>query len=242
MTERSSSPITAAEVLGVLRRRGSRRNVEGMARYGIAPKKAFGVPAPAMHAIARRAGKDHRLALGLWRTGVHDARILACLVAEPDRLTRRQAERWALDFDSWALCDTCCMHLLDRTPYALELVESWAVREEEYVRRAAFALIASLAVHDKRLPDAQMRKFLRIIRRGADDPRPMVRKAVNWALRQIGKRNLPLNGHALALAARLRESRSAPARWVGSGAHRELSSTAVARRLKKRATRTPVSR
>ena len=234
--------MTAAEVLGALRRRGSRRNVEGMARYGIAPKKAFGVPAPAMHAIARRAGKDHRLALGLWRTGVHEARILACLVAEPDRLTRRQAERWALDFDSWALCDTCCMHLLDRTPYALELVESWAVREEEYVRRAAFALIASLAVHDKQLPDAQMRKFLRIIRRGADDPRPMVRKAVNWALRQIGKRNLALNAAAVDVAAGLKARTSAAARWIGSDAHRELTSPAVARRLRDRARRTSGTR
>jgi 3-methyladenine DNA glycosylase AlkD len=213
-----------------------------MARFGIAPAKAFGVSAPSMKAIARRTGRDHRLALELWKTGWHEARIIACMIADPARLTEAQALRWALQFDSWAVCDACCLYLLDRTPYALAIAESWAAREEEYVRRAGFALMAVLAVHDKALPDAQMRKFLRIIRRGADDPRPMVRKAVNWALRQIGKRNVALNGHALALAARLRESRSAPARWVGSDAHRELSSAAVARRLKERATRAAASR
>lgn len=238
MTKRRPSSMTAAEVLGALRRRGSRRNVEGMARFGIAPKKAFGVSAPVMKSLARRIGRDHRLALELWKTGWHEARILACMTADPARLTEKQALRWALQFDSWAICDSCCLYLLDRTPYALAIAEAWAAREEEYVRRAGYALMAVLAVHDKGLPDAQMRKFLRIIRRGAEDPRPMVRKAVNWALRQIGKRNLALNAAAIDVAAGLKERNAPAARWVGSDAHRELTSAGVGRRLRARADRT----
>ena len=225
------------EVLAWLRRRGRRANVEGMARFGITATRAFGVSMADMRPLARRIGRDHELAAELWTSGWHEARILASLVDDPAQVTRRQMEQWVRDFDNWAVCDSVCMHLFDRTPHAWGKVALWTRRQREFQRRAGFALIASLALHDKAAPDAVFERVLPLIERYADDPRNFVKKAVNWALRQVGKRNLALHRLALDLATRLAQSESAAARWVGSDARRELAAAAVAARLKRREAR-----
>jgi len=199
-------------------------------RFGITARQAYGWAIPALRELARETGRDHTLAQQLWATGILDARILAALVDEPDRVTPRQMERWARDFDSWAVCDACCMHLFDRTPYAHVKVRAWSGRKEEFVKRAAFALMAALAVHEKDGSDETFRAFLPLCEREAGDARNFVKKAVNWALRQIGKRNASLRAAAIASAERIAAQGSASARWIGADALRELRSAAVAKR------------
>jgi 3-methyladenine DNA glycosylase AlkD len=213
--------MPVSSILADLRRAGSRKNVEGMARYGIRPARAFGVPSPVLEAMARRLGRDHGLAARLWKTGVHEARILAALVEEPARVTPAQMERWVRAFDSWALCDTVCGKLFDRTPYAYAKARAWSGRREEYVKRAGFALIAWLAAHDKQADDARFAALLPLIEREASDPRNFVRKAVNWALRQIGKRNPRLLRAARASAARIARQGTPAARWIAADALRD---------------------
>jgi 3-methyladenine DNA glycosylase AlkD len=193
-----------------------------MARFGITPALAYGVSAPAMQKLAREIGHDSKLAVDLWNSRVHDARILAAYVMEPSRLTQREMDRWARQFDSWAVCDNACMHLFRKTPFAWEKVVDWSSRKEEYVKRAAFALIATLAVHDKKADDRVFLALLPVIEREATDERNFVKKAVNWALRQIGKRNAVLCKAAIKSAERLKKSESSSARWIGSDALREL--------------------
>jgi 3-methyladenine DNA glycosylase AlkD len=221
-------------ILAWLERRGTRRNREGMARFGIVSAKAFGVSMTTMRPLIKRLGRDHSLAQRLWATGWHEARILASFVDEPSRVTPAQMERWCSDFDNWAVCDSVCMHLFDRTPHAFAMAQRWSRRRGEFVRRAGFALLASLAIHDKKTADPVFLRALKWIERGATDQRNFVKKAVNWALRQIGKRNLALNAEAIALADRLAGSSEAAARWVGKDALRELTSVPVARRLGKK--------
>jgi 3-methyladenine DNA glycosylase AlkD len=221
----------AATVLAWLERRASKRNREGMARYGIVAPKVFGVSVGTLRAYAKRLGPDHALAAALWATGWYEARMLAAFVDEPARVTPAQMDRWARAFDNWAICDTVCFHLFDRTPYAWAKVRAWAPRQEEFVRRAAFALLASLVVHDKAAGDAPFRAGLRLIERAARDDRNFVKKAVNWALRCIGKRNAALNRAARAVARRLAAAGDTAPRWVGKDALRELTSAAVQRRL-----------
>ncbi len=218
-------------VLAHLRAHADARNVAGMARYGIRSARAYGVPGPLIHAIARSIGRDHRLAARLWRTGILEARAVAALIDDPGLVDENQMERWVSEFDSWAICDHVCGKLFDRTPFAWKKARAWSRRRPEFTRRAAFSLIAWLAVHDKGAPDRRFVAVLPLVERAATDERPMVRKAVNWALRQIGKRNRRLNRHAVACATRLRQQRSAAARWVGSDALRELRSPAVQARL-----------
>jgi 3-methyladenine DNA glycosylase AlkD len=198
-------------------------------RFGITARQAYGWSVPALRELAREAGRDHTLAQQLWATGILDARILAALVDEPERVTPRQMERWARDFDSWAVCDACCMHLFDRTPYAHVKVRAWSGRKEEFVKRAAFALMAALAVHEQDGDDA-FRAFLPLCEREAGDARNYVKKAVNWALRQIGKRNAGLRAAAIASAERIAAQDSPSARWIAADALRELKSAAVAKR------------
>ena len=217
------------ERLEALARPGGR---EGMARFGINPHRALGVRIPDLRRLAREIGTDHSLALSLWRTNVHDARIIASMVDDPAKVTERQMEAWAGDFDSWDLCDQCCGNLFDRTPFAHGKALEWSGRDEEFVKRAGFALMAWAAVHDRTADDRVFLEFLPIVEREADDDRNFVRKAVNWSLRQIGKRNRRLHRAAVAVARRLtkrRESRSA--RWIGADALRELESEAVLSRL-----------
>lgn len=216
----------AADLVERLRALGTPENVAGMARFGINPDHAVGVSVTTLRRMARETGKDHALALALWATGVHEARILASMVEEPERVTRAQAERWVRAFDSWDLCDQCCMNLFRKTPHAWDLARQWTGREETFGKRAGFALLATLAVHEKEAPDEAFRAFLPVIEAEAKDPRNFVRKAVNWALRQIGKRDPALRKEALALARRLAASDERSARWVGKDAVRELEKPA----------------
>jgi 3-methyladenine DNA glycosylase AlkD len=195
----------------------------GMARFGINPDRALGVRIPDLRRLAREIGRDHSLALRLWRTGVHEARILASMVDEPERVTERQMETWARSFDSWDLCDQVCGNLFDRTPFSHAAAARWAERKEEFVKRAGFALMAWLAVHDKEAGDRAFEGFLPLIEREADDARNFVKKAVNWALRQIGKRNARLRRDAVRVARRLAARDTSAARWVGRDALRELA-------------------
>jgi 3-methyladenine DNA glycosylase AlkD len=220
----------AAALVERLRALGSPGNAAGMARFGIRPAKALGVPIPALRAIARETGRDHALALALWETGIHEARILATMVDEPARVTPAQMTRWAEAFDSWDVCDQACGNLFRRTPHAWDLVPAWAAREEELVRRAGFSLLAALAVHDRKAPDARFVGAFPLIGRAATDPRNFVKKAVNWSLRQIGKRNPALRAEALVLAGRLAASQDPVARWVGKDAQRELARVAALRK------------
>jgi 3-methyladenine DNA glycosylase AlkD len=221
-------------IVKVLRSEGSPRNVEGMARFGISSARAFGVSAPVIHSIAKEIGKDHDLALKLWSTGILEARLIAGLVGEPSLVTKKLMNSWVRDFDNWAVCDGSCGNLFDKTPFAYEMAFLWAKRRQEFVKRAGFVLMASLAVHDKEAPNERFLKFLPVIKKEADDQRNFVRKGVNWALRQIGKRNVKLNATAISVGKELRTRPSSAARWIASDALRELESAAVQKRLRKR--------
>ncbi len=221
--------LTELESLG-----NAERLREMETRYGIRTAKAFGVAMADIQKMARRFGVDHALAAGLWETGWYEARTLAALVEDPAQVTEDQMDRWCADFDNWAICDTVCFKLFDRSPYALAKVEAWARSRVEFTRRGAFALLASLALHDKGAPDEAFSRCLPLIEDAAEDDRNFVKKAVNWALRAIGERSPALHAAALATAAMLAGSSSAPARWVGKDAFRQLRSPAVLGRLGKR--------
>ena len=229
MTAVLSPEARARAIVASLRRLGSRRNRDGMARYAIPSHRAFGVRMSRVQAIAKRHGRDHALALALWETGWHEARYFAAFVAEPDRLTPSQMDRWCRDFDNWAVCDTACFHLFDRSPHAFRKVALWARRKEEFVRRAAFALLASLALHDRETGDAAFRRCLPLIERAASDPRNFVKKGVSWALRGVGRRSRGLHAASLAVARRLAASSDAAERWVGRDALRDLTRARIAR-------------
>ena len=211
------------EVVRKLRRMRDPRAIEGMARFGIAGKGRLGLSIPALRRMAREIGTDHSLALKLWRSGIPDARILAGMVDDPSRVTGRQMERWVKDFDSWDVCDQVCSNLFDRTPFAGAKAAEWSGREEEFVKRAGFVLMAALSVHDKGAADSVFTRFFPAIKREATDDRNFVKKAVNWALRQIGKRNPKLNREAIKLAGEIRKIDSRAARWIASDALRELN-------------------
>jgi 3-methyladenine DNA glycosylase AlkD len=223
-------------VLRWLEKRGTRRGVEGMARYGIRAKRAFGVSVGTMMPLAKRLGRDHALAMALWKSGWFEARMLAALIEEPAKVTPAQMNAWAHDFENWADCDNACFHLFDKTPFAWEKTRQWAASPREFVKRAAFALMASLALHDKPAPDSRFRAMLPIIEKAARDDRNFVKKGVSWALRGIGNRNRALNASALVVARRLSASKTASCRWVGKDAHRDLTSAATRARLARRAT------
>lgn len=222
---------TAADILGKLHALANAEDVDGMSRFGIAAEGRLGVSVPDMRRIAKEAGKDHAAALELWSTGIAEARIVASMIAVPDELTDTQMESWVADFNSWDVCDQVCMNLFEKTPLARAKIVEWSSRDEEFVRRAAFALIACLGWHDKKAPDAEFVGYLPLIERGATDERNFVKKAVNWALRNIGKRNPALNTAAIETAERIQTLDSKPARWIASDALRELKSEVVRARL-----------
>ncbi|MGD9904837.1 MAG: DNA alkylation repair protein [Vicinamibacterales bacterium] len=221
----------ARTALTWLERRGTRRNRDGMARYGITAAKAFGVSMATMQTLARRLGRDHDLARALWRSGWHEARILAALVGEPDRLTPAEMDAWCRDFDNWAVCDTVCLHLFDKSPLAWRKVRAWARRRGEFEKRAAFALLAGLALHDRRAREARFHAVWPLIERAATDPRHYVRKGVSWALRAIGHRSLALHGAAVDLATRFARAEDPSTRWIGRDALRDLTRPAVRTRV-----------
>ena len=230
--------MTVAEILEELRSLGSPENVAGMARFGIVTKEAFGVPAKDLKEVAKRAKKEaddrHTLALELWATGVHDARAVAYLTDDPKQVTAEQMESWASGFDNWAITDGTCGHLFCRSPLAYAKAFEWSGRDEEFVKRAGIVLMAWLAVHDKKADDEKIAEFLTVLEEMADDERNFVKKAVNWSLRQIGKRSLHLNRLAIETAEKIKLRGTKPARWIASDALRELKSDAVAERLAKR--------
>ena len=215
--------MTTREVLAWLKRKGTRRNVLGMARYGIAAKRAFGVPMGTLLSLKKRLGKDHALATALWETGWYEARLLAALVGDPARVTSRQMNAWAAGFENWADRDTVCFHLFDRTPLAWEKARQWVKSPREFVKRGGFVLMACLALHDKAAPDKRFLALLPLIEKGAQDERNFVKKGVSWALRGIGRRNRSLNAATVAVAKRLALSKQAAPRWVGKDALRQLA-------------------
>jgi 3-methyladenine DNA glycosylase AlkD len=222
---------TCEEVVERLRSLGDPKAVAGAARFGIHVSNILGVSAPNLRKLAKDIGPDHALAGRLWKTGIHDARGLAALLDDPAKVTPQQMEQWAADFDSWAVCDAACCCLFDKTPHAWDKAVEWTGREPEYVRRAGFVLMAALAVHDKKAPDERFEAFLPVLVEHATDERNFVKKAVNWALRQIGKRNARLNKLAIGTAGDIRQIDSRAARWIAADALRELTSDKVQARL-----------
>jgi len=222
------------EALAWLERKGTRRNVESLARYGIVARRAFGVPVGTLLQLAKRIGKDHDLAAALWDSGWYEARLLAGMVDDPEQVTLRQMNAWAAGFDNWGVCDTVCFHLFDRTPFAWQKARQWAASPREFVKRAGFAMMAGQAGRDKAASDAQFVALFPLIEKGARDERNFVKKAVNWALRRIGRRNDALNAAALGVARRLAASDDASCRWVGRDALRELSGPTVRAELARR--------
>ena len=224
--------MTAAkDVVAWLETTGTRRTVEGMARYGLPSARAFGVPVGVMQKEAKRIGKDHDLAEALWKTGWFEARMMSAFLGEPERLTTERMNAWARDFADWGVTDTVCLHLFDKTPLAWGRLAPWARSPREFVKRGAFALLAGLSLHDKAAADARFLAALPLIEAAAEDDRNFVKKGVNWALRTVGRRNRKLNAAGVAVAKRLAASAEAAPRWVGKDALRELTSAKVRSRL-----------
>jgi len=221
--------------LASLKRQSSKATREGMARFAIPSDHAYGVAMKDIKALGTTIGRNQPLAAALWATGVYEARMLASFVGDPGQLTAGQMERWCKDFDNWAICDAMSFNLFDRTPHAWTKVAQWSRRRAEFEKRTAFALLWSLTVHDKRAADEAFERGLALIEREAGDERHFVKKAINMALRAIGKRNRALNSAAVVVARRLAASKDATARWVGKDALRELTSPALTKRLKTRA-------
>jgi len=220
-------------VIDRLRSLGDPKGVEGMTRFGIQSSNSFGVSVPQLRTLAREVGRDHMLAMKLWETGLHDARLLATMVDDPRKVTLEQMDKWVRDFDSWDVVDGSCGNLFDKTPFAVAKAKQWCKREEEFVKRAGFVMMAELAVHDKEAKEKVFLDFLPLIVGGASDERNFVKKAANWALRQIGKRNMKLNKAAVSTARRIRKIDSGAAKWVAADALRELKSPQVLKRLRK---------
>jgi 3-methyladenine DNA glycosylase AlkD len=228
--------MNVTDILDHLKSLSNPDAVAGMARYGINPKFAYGISIPTLRALAKEIGRDHALAVQLWDSGMHEARILASMIDDPKQVTEAQMDRWVEDFNSWDLCDQCLGNLFDRQgKLAYRKALEWSARKEEYVKRAGFVLMARLAVGSKGIADFE--SFWPIMIREATDERNYVKKAINWALRQIGKRSLPLNARAIATAHEMQQLDSKAARWIASDALRELTSEAVQARLRERTTR-----
>jgi len=224
--------VTRDEILDRLRSLADPEAKAGMARFGIETGTALGISIPKLRALARDIGRDHGLAEELWASGVHEARVLAALVDDPNLVSEEQMERWVVQIDSWDVCDGACSTLFDRTPFAYDKAAEWSARDEEFVKRAGFVLMAALAVHDKVAPDERFLEMLPLIERESHDERNFVKKAVNWALRGIGKRDRSLNAAAIAAGERIRAQDSRAARWIAADALRELRSDSVRSRLK----------
>jgi 3-methyladenine DNA glycosylase AlkD len=228
----SGKKRSSKEILATLRSMSNPEAVASMARFGVKDVQAFGVSVPALRELARSIGKDHSLALELWDTGLHEPRELATMIADPKQITEELMERWVKDINSWDVCDHCCGNLWDKTPFAYQKALEWSKRPEEFVKRAAFSLMAGLAVHDKKASDEAFTRFLPTIKRESTDERNFVKKAVNWALRQIGKRNRILNQKAIETAHEIQKLNSKSAKWIAADALRELTNEKVQSRIK----------
>ena len=223
--------LTYDEIIKRLKENADPSSISGMAKVGITPDKAFGVKIPILRVIAKEAGRNSELAKELWSNNTRETRILACMIENPKTITEEQMDQWAEEFDYWEICDQCIMNLFDRTEFTVKKIYEWTEREEEYVKRAGFALIARLAWSDKSKSNEEILEYLPLIIREANDERNMVKKAVNWALRQIGKRNLALNKEAIKVAKEIMEMDSKSAKWIASDALKELTSEKIQRRL-----------
>jgi 3-methyladenine DNA glycosylase AlkD len=230
--EQEETMASVKDVLDKLRSKAHPEQLKGMARYGMTIEKRLGVSVPDMRELAKELGRDHKLALSLWKTGIAEARIVAGMVGDPDKLTEEQMEQWVKDIDSWDVCDQVCMNLFEKNQLAWKKIIDWSAREEEFVKRAAFSLTACLAWHDKKASDEKFMELLPVITRAATDERNFVKKAVNWALRNIGKRNLNLNRAAINAAKEIQRLDSKAARWIAADAIRELESDAIQSKLK----------
>ena len=224
--------VKYAEIIRKLEALSDPKASEGMARYGITPERAYGVSIPNLRKIAKEVGIDHDLAQQLWSSNTRETRILASMIDDPKAITEDQMEKWVEEFDYWEICDQCCMNLFEKTEFAYKKCAEWSSRENEFVKRAGFVLMARLAVSHKKAADEQFERFLPIVKREATDNRTYVKKAANWALRQIGKRNLDLNKKAIETAKEIQEIDSRSAKWIASDAIRELTSEAVQERLR----------
>lgn len=223
--------MRASELLAHLRKKKNTRNLAGMAKFGINTSNAVGTPVPELRQLAKKIGLHQDFSLELWEDGLHEARLLAAFIGDPRKVTERQMDLWVRDFDSWDVCDQVCGNLFDKTPFAYKKAVEWSSRNEEYVKRAGFAMMACLAAHDKKVGGAAFEKFFPIIAREANDDRNYVKKAVNWALRQIGKRSLTLNREAIETATLVGKLDSPAAKWIASNALHELQSEKVQKRL-----------
>lgn len=230
--------MTADNIVKKLESLENPENIAGMARFGIVTKKAFGISAPELKQIAKEIKKQsknrHELALELWATGIYEARIIAYLVDDPKQVTPEQMDLWTGDFDNWVICDGACGHLFCKTTLAYDKVLEWSAREEEFVKRAGIVLIAWLAVHDKKAADEKIARFLPVLETYSDDERNFIKKAVNWSLRQIGKRSLFLNKSAVETAEKIKARNTKAARWIAADVLRELKSEKVSERLLKK--------
>ena len=222
---------TYDDILKKLKSLSNPKAVAGMARFGINPDNTYGVSIPNLRRMAKEIGKDHTLAQQLWSSGIHEAKILAGMIDVPEIVTEKQMEQWVKGFDSWDVCDQVCMNLFEDTPFASKKAVAWSKRKEEFVKRAGFVLMARLAVSDKKAADEKFLRFLTIIKREATDNRNFIKKAVNWALRQIGKRNRRLNKKAIETAKEIQKINSKSAKWIASDALRELTSKAVQKKI-----------
>ncbi|MFH1031239.1 MAG: DNA alkylation repair protein [Chloroflexota bacterium] len=222
--------MTYDEVIDRLKAEANPANVAGMARYGISSTNTLGISIYTLRKIAKELKKDHKLALKLWDSGFHEARVLASFIEEPEKVTEAQLDRWVKDFDSWDVCDQVS-ELIAKTPYVLKKIREWAGRDEEFVKRTAFSLIAEVGWYDKKLQDEDFKQFFTLIKNAATDERNYVKKAVNWALRNIGKRNKVLNQRAIEVAREIQKMDSKAARWIAADALRELTGEAVQKRI-----------
>jgi 3-methyladenine DNA glycosylase AlkD len=218
-------------ILKYLKSTANPENVKGMAKFGINPENTLGIPVPVLRGLAKQYRKNHTLAQELWDSGYHEARLIAAFVDDPKQVTEAQMENWVRDLDSWDVCDQVCSNLFDRTPWAYRKAIEWSQQEKEFVRRAGFVMMACLAVHDKKAPDDKFEQFLQAIIKQAGDERNFVKKAVNWALRQIGKRNIYLHAQALKLASDLANADNKNTRWIGKDALRELTNETVRKKI-----------
>ncbi|MFC1992944.1 DNA alkylation repair protein [Chloroflexota bacterium] len=224
---------TVKEIFEILKSKAKPDQLGGMAKFGMAVEQRLGVSVPDMRKIAKELGDDHQLALELWNTGVAEAKIIAAMIDNPNEVTNSQMEDWVKDINSWDVCDQVCMNLFEKSPLAWRKIIDWSEREEEFVKRTAFSLIACISWHDKKMEDDKFIELFPVITQGAMDERNFVKKAVNWALRNIGKRNKSLNKAAINAAMEIQRLDSKAARWIATDAIRELESDAVQRRLQK---------
>jgi 3-methyladenine DNA glycosylase AlkD len=232
--EKDRSRQSYDQIIKEIKSRRNPENIAGMARFGINPGNTYGVPIPVLRKMAKDIGNDHELALKLWSSGIHEARILASMVDDPELVTDKQIATWVGQFDSWDVCDQCCMNLLDKTEHAFKKAKEFAASDKEFVKRAGFALMACLAVHDKGASDERFEELLPMIVKGSTDERNFVKKAVNWALRQIGKRSAGLNKVAIETAKRIQRQDSKAAKWVANDALKELTGEAVQKKLREK--------